>query len=534
MGTELAKSAVPIIKTAGKVLAEAPALQAVQGMVGGMATEKAAQKGAGTVGQMAAGVGGSLAVGGVAAAGRSALKAAFPAVSPRTMGSIAAAERAGIPVYTQDVFPPEGRMGQSLQRAGESIPFAGTAGQRIAGQEASQEALSRMLLGHRITPVDIAETGMADALTNVFNNFEKRRGDIKVKAQRQRAEAMRRATRAGQPVPLTNSLRAINRTIADLSRNALLAPVVEELQNIRAALIGQDLDVVDSIRKTLGERFDAPGLANVRSQGSAAVSNLYGPLNEDIAKFIQANSGNANLNKWRVANATTEKLMKELENDVISSVLEKGENTPEKIRRLIFSQDRSTQRVLYSQLSNIGRQNLRVAIMQNAYENSLVNGIFNISKFQKQTKAIATNLGVSFTDAQREEIRGLGRALQLTERNSRFAPNAETGVQAIPGQVVSGISSTAKNIVGAMAGVGGAAAIAADPMLSMLAAGIGMTGYIGTGLFAKFYNSEFVRKELVKLANAPAGTKMEMAAYQNLTSALETALRKEQPQQESQ
>lgn len=526
MGTELAKSAVPMIAKAGKVLAEAPAIQAVQGMVGGMAGEKARQQGAGTVGQMAAGVGGSLLTGGAVTAGRTALKAAFPAVSPRTMGSIAAAERAGIPVYTQDVFPPQGRMGQYMQRAGEAIPFVGTAGQRIVGQEASEEALRRMLIGHRITPVDIAETGMADALTDVFQNFEKRRGDIKVKAQRKRAEAMNRAMQSNRPVPLTNSLQAIDNTILKLSKNALLAPVVDELQSIKAALIGQDLDVVDNIRQTLGQRFDAPGLANVRSQGSAAVSNLYGPLNEDIAKFIQTNSGNANLNKWRVANATTEKLMKELENDVVSSVLERGGNTPENVRRLIFSQDRSTQRVLYSQLNNIGRQNLRAAIMQNAYENSLVNGSFNISKFQKQTKNLATNFGVSFTDAQRDEVRGLGRALQLTERNRKFAPNAETGAQAIPGQVASGISSTARGIVNTMAGVGGASVVASDPMLSMLAAGIGMVGYFGTGLAAKVYNSEFVRKGLVKLANAPAGTKMEMAAYQNLTSALETALRK--------
>jgi hypothetical protein len=45
------------------------------------------------------------------------------AVTPRQVESIQAAEQAGIPVYTQDVFRPQGRTGQALQRAGEVLPL---------------------------------------------------------------------------------------------------------------------------------------------------------------------------------------------------------------------------------------------------------------------------------------------------------------------------------------------------------------------------------------------------------------------------
>jgi hypothetical protein len=100
-----------------------------------------------------------------------------PAVTPAQVQAIQAAEQAGIPVYTQDVFRPQGRMGQALQRAGEVLPF-GTTSQRITGQQATQRAAEETFRRLGVELSELGQTGTDRALTAVFQSFERRRGRV--------------------------------------------------------------------------------------------------------------------------------------------------------------------------------------------------------------------------------------------------------------------------------------------------------------------------------------------------------------------
>jgi len=450
------------------------------------------------------------------------------AVAPRQLESIQAAEQAGIPVYTQDVFPPQGRLGQAMQRAGEVLPM-GTTSQRIAQQEATQAATQRVFGGYGVQMSDLGQTNMAPALRNVFESFERRRGNLVRQAQLQRQQAMRTAEATGLPVPLTNSLPVIDNTINQLRSNELLRDAAREVERIREALVGGNLGNLEGVRQSVGELFDAPNLAHVRTQGSRAISNLYGPINEDIAAFIQQHGRPNDLTRWRVANANLTRLNTEREIAAINHVLRTGTETPEVIRRLIFNAPESVQAILYGNLSTAGRRNLRTALMQQAYENSTFNGRFSPSRFLRQVDEMSGNLRVSFTPEQQAELTGLARALQLTERSQRFAPNAETGVQAVPGQVASMIAKGAKTVTGMI----GAAGLATHPVQTLVTGltAAGLAG--GLGLSARVYNSQPVRRALVALSTAPQGTRAEQNAYRILTSAIQAEARKNTPKKES-
>jgi hypothetical protein len=447
-----------------------------------------------------------------------------PAVTPAQLEAIQAAEQAGIPVYTQDVFPPQGRMGQALQRAGEVLPL-GTTSQRVAGQRATQAAAERTFGDYGVQMSRLGETNMAPTLRAVFESFERRRGRLVRRAQIQRQQAMQAAEATNLPVPLTNSLPAIDNTINRLRSNELLRDAAREVERVRDALVGGNLGTIESVRQSVGELFEAPNLASVRTQGSTAISSLYGPINEDIAAFIQQHGRPNDLTRWRVANAALERLNREREIAVIGNVLRTGTETPEVVSRLIFDAPESVQAILYGNLSTAGRENLRTALMQRAYENSTFKGQFSAARFLSQVDKMAENLRISFTPAQQAELTGLARAIQLTERNQRFAPNAETGVQAMPVQVASGVMKLAKAAAKTVAGgvVAGEAYMHPEAA-AVIALAAGTIGG-GLGAISKMYNSQPVRRALVALSTAPQGTKTEQNAYRLLTSAIQAAAR---------
>lgn len=451
-----------------------------------------------------------------------------PAVTPAQLEAIQAAEQAGIPVYTQDVFPPQGRMGQALQRAGEVLPF-GTTSQRVTQQEATQAAAQRVFGGYGVQMSGIGQTEMAPALRSVFESFERRRGNLVRRAQIQRQQAMQAAEATNLPVPLTNSLPAIDNIINRLRSNELLRDAAREVERVRDALVGGNLGTIESVRQSVGELFEAPNLASVRTQGSRAISSLYGPINEDIAAFIQQHGRPNDLTRWRVANADLTRLNTEREIAAINHVLRTGAETPEVVKRLIFNAPESTQAILYGNLSTAGRRNLRTALMQQAYENSTFNGRFSAARFLRQVDELSSNLRISFTPDQQAEITGLARAIQLTERSQRFALNAETGVQAVPGQVASAIAKGAKVLTAPLAAAGMATHPVETIITGLTAAGLS----VGLGLSARVYNSERVRRALVALSTAPQGTRAEQNAYRLLTSAIQAETRKQTPKQES-
>lgn len=422
-----------------------------------------------------------------AGAGTRAARAA-PDRATAIAGDVAAAERAGIPVFRSDVAPPETALGKSAQRATESIPF-GMAGPRAAQQEARVEAakgLVREFGGDAVAPAidDVAASVLA-----------KREADLK-RYTGQKTRIVE-AVKGKGPVPVPSVVAEIDKQISAITEQRLpsLEPVIAKLREFRDALVDQPLDVLEKNRKAVGEVFADPGLASIRDAGEKALSAIYAPLKKDIAAFVKATGGPKALAAWNEANGKLSALAGELKDMTMRAVLQKGEATPETVARMLFSAKPSDVARLAKSLTKDGMASARAAIIQKAVGSLDSLDDLSPERFRTALRKLGPQIDTFFTGADLEAVRGLQRALRLTEQASKSVAAPLTGVQNMPG------------IVGLLFG-------------GTLGLAQGAAAAVGVGQIARVYERTGVQAALRRLAKAetPQAQAAGLSALREATS----------------
>lgn len=470
-----ARAAGPVSRAVGGVLAQAPGAQLGGAAGSGAAAQLAEEAGAGPVGQTLAGL-----AGGVAGAG--AVTAAGVRRGPADTAArqaVTEAEAAGITPLTSDVFTPETFAAKWLQRVGEAIPLAGTGPVRRGQQQARVAGIRNIL---RDFGADDAAGASDDVMADLLST---RRADI-TKYNTMKNEVFANVSNAG-PVPVTNTLKAIDDEIANLTslNSAELAPVIARLRDWRSAVQDQGIDNVETLRRQLGEAFSAPELAGVRSTGEKSLSSIYPAIRQDIGDFIQANGGRRDYTRWRVANARLSDSMGQLRNTALKSALKKGEDTPEVIASMLFSQKPSDAKRLFRNLSPQGRGRARAAILNRALVKATTGEDISPAKFASELTRLGAPVGVFFGGGELAQVKGLVRALNLTRRASDAAVSPATGVQALP-------------------------AVGAAALTDILGGfGAGLTAAGGIGGAARVYESKPMRDALIALSRVKSGSPEE-------------------------
>ena len=408
---------------------------------------------------------------------------------------VAAAQSAGIPVLRTDVAPPRSAIGKVAQRAGESIPFAGTGGVRVAQNEARIAAAREFVKKYG---ADIPEAAIDDVAADII---AKQQGILREFGGKKTAIVNSLKSKGEVPVP--SAIAEIDRQIAGLKAQRLpeLDPVIRKLEGFKSGLSGQTLDILEKNRQDLGQMFQAPELAGVRARGEKAVSAIYDPLRRDIAAFVKAKGGDEALSTWKEANGRIAQAMGEAKDGALKNVLNKGEATPELVRRMLFSTKPSDMQRLYKSLTPEGQARARTAIVQEALGKAVNEGdIASISpdKFKNALGKLDPQIRVFFNGADFEAANGLVRALRLTEAAGRAGAAPMTGVQSIP--ILGSMFLT-----DAMGGMGGATAT---------------MGAIG--VVARVYESTGVKRALRAVAKAE-GKRAEAATIEMLEKALKDA-----------
>lgn len=408
---------------------------------------------------------------------------------------VAAAQSAGIPVLRTDVAPPRSAIGKVAQRAGESIPFAGTGGVRVAQNEARITAAREFVKKYG---ADIPEAAIDDVAADII---AKQQGILREFGGKKTAIVNSLKSKGEVPVP--SAIAEIDRQIAGLKAQRLpeLDPVIRKLEGFKSGLSGQTLDILEKNRQDLGQMFQAPELAGVRARGEKAVSAIYDPLRRDIAAFVKANGGDEALSTWKEANGRIAQAMGEAKDGALKNVLNKGEATPELVRRMLFSTKPSDMQRLYKSLTPEGQARARTAIVQEALGKAVNEGdIASISpdKFKNALGRLDPQIRVFFNGADFEAANGLVRALRLTEAAGRAGAAPMTGVQSIP--ILGSMFLT-----DAMGGMGGATAT---------------MGAIG--VVARVYEATGVKRALRAVAKAE-GKRAEAATIEMLEKALKDA-----------
>ncbi len=496
-GQALMKSAAPVAQAAGAMLAEQPAAQLAGGVGSGLAAQAASELGLGAAGQAAAALIGGMA--GSRAARTQVIPAAQANAAERAL--VTEAEKVGVPLMTSDVAPPRTFVGKAAQSLGERVPVVGTGPVRQAQQEARISAVRDVLN-------DFGASSAAQASDAVMVDLQATRGGSLSKYASQKTDVINRLSQAGT-VPVPGAIAAIDQQIGKLTalKTKELRPVIERLEDWKQSIQGQNLTNIEDLRKQLGEAFKAPELASVRSTGEKALSSIYGALRDDMGAFIRDNGQPQDIAKWTDANKKLASMAGELKNGALKSALEKGTETPEAIRGILFSSKPSDVRLLYRNLSDAGRENAKAALLAHAAEKATTNDVLSVERFVSQVDKLGPQFGVFFKGDDKRRIEGLTRVLGATRRAAEASVMTNTGQQAVPAATALAAGQVSGSALGGAAALGGA------------------------GLMARLYESPMVRNLLLRIPSTKVGSPEEAAILKRISGAMtaRTTTPEEQP-----
>ena len=433
-------------------------------------------------------------------------------VAPEDATRLAQAEAANIPVMTSDIAPPQTFMARATQQIGERVPFVGTGPKRATQQNARVEAVQELLGDYGV--------GAEGIIDNVAKSLGAARSAEVKKFANIKKEVVSQLTGAGV-VPATNATKAIDAAVAKLRGidPQSYAPVIAILENQKANLSsGKTIEQIEGVRKLMGGIFDDPNLASIKGDGQQAVNSIYGPLAEDIKTFIRERGGQALANKWGIANKRLSDMAGELKSKTLKSVLMQSDVTPEVVERLLFNAKPSEVRALYRNLPDEGKSAARSAIMDRIFKDMKVD-IENVSpdQFVGRVKDRAKSIGIFFTGEEADRVNGLVRALQLTNRAGRAGVLTDTGQQAVPLGMVSGLT-------GIVGGLTGGAATGGTMAAATVATGLGI------GALSRILESGPVRTAVLRMRNSKVGTPEEVKAAQAVRAAITTAANRQYQQ----
>lgn len=476
-GNAMSQVASPVVQAVGRGMAAQPGSQLASGAGGAGAGEVVNQEGGGQTAQLAASLAGGFA-GPVLLnrAGNIQRAMAAPKAQPQIVQE---AQSLNVPLMTSDVRPPSTFVGKFAQGAGEKIPYAGTAGMRANQQTARIDAVKRVAQ-------DIG--GDLDKLPDEAISASLRTGraaEVK-KYQDLKQGVFDKLDQAG-PMPAANITKKIDDEITRLKALGTkdFDPLVGKLDDFKSAIQGKSINQIEVLRKQLGEKLQSEEFSTIAGESQKVLRSTYGALKSDIESFIKTSASDRDVTKWKVADKRLSSMIGELESTAFKRALDKGDVTPETVRNLLFSKNRSDVQRMYKTLTPSGRAAARTAIIQEAVEKA--GGIESLSpqKFATQLEKRATQTGIFFTEEQRNQADGLIRVVKATQRASEAAAAPLTGYQTVP-------------VVGA--------AVLTD-IFGGAGAGLASGGSIG--LFARAYESKPVRDMLIKLSQVKQDSEAE-------------------------
>jgi len=480
-----------VAQKAAQVVGAQPVQQVAGGIGAGIASQGAAEAGADPLVQLGAGMAGSLLGSSVSP-------------SPVRNDLVTAGEKAKVRIKTSDVFPPQAGALKKIQSFGEDIPFFGTGGMRKGQKGERVEAVRDVVRQYGAEDLASASDDvMADLLgkrSADLNKWSQAKNEVIEKLSKAGPVLGEKGGNVPTLVPMPKTVEKIDQSIASLKslKTDQVAPVIGVLEDWKQAIQGQDLKNVETLRKQIGEVFKAPELAAVRSTGEKVLSNVYGSVKDDMTSYIAKAGGQADLNKWQVANKQLSNMMNEMKLPALKSAIKKGEATPEMINTILFSSKESDARALYRNLSENGRDHVKSAIIAKAA--SAKKGEIVPDAFAKEYKKLGAQVGVFFNDQDKEKVDGLVKVLENTNRAVEAAANPATGARVVIPASYAALAtlvpgSTMERFIGATAGMA-------------LAGGL-----------ANLYESKPVRDLLIKISQSKAGSEQEAALIRRVLEA---------------
>jgi len=492
-------AAGPVASEVGRMIAAQPVAQMAGGAGSGAAAQAVREAGGSPTGEIAASLLGGVVGGAVASR---AMNPARASTATKLQPIVDDATRAGVPVLTSDVAPPQTFIGKVGQRLGERVPIAGTGPLRAEQQRARIEAVRGVLR-------DFGAGDAANLSDDIMKDVATKRAAEIQKYAVAKKEVISRLTDKGV-VPVPRAIAAIDDQIADLTRRRTdgADEAIQRIQQIREDIQGRDLFQLEAYRQDeLSKIFKddpaRPISIAARDAGEKALRAIYGPVREDMSYFIKTVGNRRDVDKFMVANKRLSDAATDIKMASLKSVLKSGDATPEVINRMLFSQKPSEVRQLYTSLTPAGRAMARTSILSQAAEKAqfeLQDGakMFSPEKFAAEVKRLSPQISVFFRGDDLKQVDGLSRVLNLTRRAGDAGVATATGQETLPFVAGSALQSFFGSFGGALAAA------------------------VGIGATARIYESAPVRNLMLSLGSSKRGSQEEAVIIKRLLSAIQS------------
>ena len=421
---------------------------------------------------------------------------------------IKASKAQGVDVLTSDLFPPQTIVGGLQRQLAERVPIAGTGGKRSTQQTQRVNALDAI---EQATPK--IEAG------DIFEGLKASANKVK-QAAGKRINSVTESMDTFGTVGTSRTVDAIDSAISKLSRPGKLKnqALVDELNTLKQTL-GEADQTFSSLRefrtdaRAIVDRVDDKGRSQLRSNDQTLMDSVLRGATDDLDNFVQANSGDIGLNKYKAADKAYAEEARKLTKSRLKNILDKGDVNPELVNNLLFSSDPSQINLLFKNLNTSGRKNARLALMRRALDKSTSGDTLSPEKFVSQLNKLENNFGAFFKGESKAELEGLKRLLQSTKRAS------EAGVVTPSGQAAQASLATAT--------LGGALVGSPEAISTLI-----LAGTLGAG--NRIFESSGVRNLLIQLGKSPKRGTLEVDLLRAIPLLVEKASQGIEQEQQAQ
>lgn len=393
------------------------------------------------------------------------------------------ASREGLPLMTSDVTPPQTFAGKSAQSLAEKIPVLGT-GVARAEQQLAREGAVKSITEQYGVPSD----------EEIFNSLTRKADKISNAAGKRYREIT--SNMAGVEVVPSSTISTIDAQLARLNRPGAIKNerLTRILQSIKDDISSgaQDINLLRENRTRFREEIKGESMA-INDTEQRIIDSVYNSMTYDITNAVKNTLGPGAAASMRQADAVWAREANEIKKTKLKNIFNKGQVKPEEASKMLFSNDRSEIRTLYSSLDTAGRKNARAAIINKAAERS--DG--SPDAFLREMKKLREQQSVFFRGREGADLNGLIKYLDYTREAGKASVLTPTGQSALQ--------------------LGAPVAVMADIGTT---GGAGTAGFAGYAILAKAYESPAIRDLMARMSSVQKGS----TEFEKLAAKLESEL----------
>ncbi len=275
-------------------------------------------------------------------------------------GILAASEEFNVPVMTSDIYNPKNWFERGAQITSEWLPVVGTGSVRHAQQKAREQALDDFVGMYRggtyeevVQEIGAKSKEMRKAAGDVYNKVNPYLDQLS----------------QGDGVPMANASKSMNDLTEYLTTPGLDVDdtVLNMVDDFDSLMTGtpQSFQVLKDNISSWHEKLNSidPNSRALPSKIKARFDNVLRAARKDRDGFAEANLNTGDYSSLKAADKSWGETVTDMGTSKLKAILDKGEATPEVVRNMMFSRNKSDIDRLYKSLTPKGQDAARATFI---------------------------------------------------------------------------------------------------------------------------------------------------------------------------